>query len=71
MWSCDQSMVTLAFLREKLSQIQFYQDLTRKIKFFEAFSWFKFSNLELVLGMALKFHTSVAKGLKLKVSFRG
>ena len=28
---------------------------------------FKFNNLGLVLGMALQFYTSVAKGLKLKV----
>ena len=30
-------------------------------------SWFNFNNLELALGMALKFYTSVGKGLKLKV----
>ena len=30
-------------------------------------SWFKFNNLGLTLGMNLKFYTSVAKGLKLKV----
>ena len=33
---------------------------------FEGCSWFKVNNLELALGMALKFHTSVTKGLKLK-----
>ena len=42
--------------------------LTRKIYFFEGSSWFKFNNLGLALGMALKFYTSVAKGLKLKVT---
>ena len=31
--SCDQSLVTLAFLREKLSQPQFYKDFTRKTAF--------------------------------------
>ena len=36
--------------------------------FFEGWSWFKFNNLGLALGMAIKFYTSVAKGLKLKVS---
>ena len=30
-------------------------------------SWFKFNNLGLTLGMALKFQASMAKGLKLKV----
>ena len=41
--------------------------MTRKTYFFEGCSWFKFNNLGLALGMALKFYTSVAKGLKLKV----
>ena len=41
--------------------------MTRKIAFFEEWSWFKFNNLGLVLGTNLKFCTSVAKGLKLKV----
>ena len=67
MCSCDQILVTLAFLREKLSQPQFYKDLTRKTTFFEGWSWFKFNNLGLVLGANLKVYTSVAKRLKLKV----
>ena len=46
---------------------QFYKDLTRESAFFEGWSWFKFNNLGLALGMNLKFHTIVAKGLKLKV----
>ena len=29
--------------------------------------WFKFNNLGLALGVNLKFYTSVAKGLKLKI----
>ena len=33
---------------------------------FEGWSWFKFNNLRLALGMALKFYTSVTKGLKLR-----
>ena len=33
---------------------------------FEGWSWFKFNNLGLAQGMASKFYTSVAKGLKLK-----
>ena len=66
MWSCDQSLVTLAFLWEKLSQPQFYKDLTRKTAFFEGWSWFKFNNLGLALGTNLKVYTSLSKGLKLK-----
>ena len=41
--------------------------LTRKTAFFEGWSWFRFNNLGLALGRKLKFYTSVAKGLKLKV----
>ena len=41
--------------------------MTRKIAFFEGWSWFKFNNLGLALGTNLKFCTNVAKGLKLKV----
>ena len=67
MCSCDQSLVTLAFLWEKLSQPQFYKDLTRKTAFFEGWSWFKFNNLRLALGTKLKFYTNVTKGLKSKV----
>ena len=66
MWSCDQSLVTVAFLREKLSQPQFYKVLTRKTAVFDGWSWFKFNNFELALGTKLKFYTSVEKGLKLK-----
>ena len=39
----------------------------QKKQFFEWCSWFKFNNLGLELGMALKFYTRVAKWLKLKV----
>ena len=67
MWSCDQSLVTLAFVKEKLLQPHFYKDLTRKAAFFEEWSWFKFNNLGLAPGTTLKFYTNVAKGLKLKV----
>ena len=35
--------------------------------FFEGYSWFKFNNMRLELGMALRFCTIVAKELKLKV----
>ena len=33
---------------------------------FESCSWFKFINLGVALGTALKFYTGVAKGLKLR-----
>ena len=59
--SCDKSLVS-----EKLSQPQFYKDLTRKTAFFERWSWLKFNNLGLALGRNLKFYSSVAKRLKLK-----
>ena len=67
MCSCDQSLVTVAFLREKLSQSEFYKDLPRKTTFFEEWSWFKFNNWGLALGTSLKIYKSVAKWLKLKV----
>ena len=67
MCSYDQILITLAFLREKLSQLQFYKDLTRKIAFFKGWSWFKFNNLGVALITNLKLYTRVAKGLKLKV----
>ena len=51
----------------KLSQLQFYKDLTWKTAFFEEWSWFKFNNLRMALDMTSKFYTSVAKELKLKV----
>ena len=40
--------------------------MTKKSNFSERSSWLKFSNLGLALGMALKFYTSVAKGMKFK-----
>ena len=78
-WSCDQSLVTLAFLWKKLkfgnSSISLREVITTSIlkgfdqknRFFQRWSWFKFNNLGLALGMALKFNTSVAKGSKVKV----
>ena len=38
-----------------------------KSHFFERWSWFKFNDLGQALGTNIKFYTSVAKGLKLKV----
>ena len=47
--------------------IIFYKNLTRKIAFFEEWSWFRFNNFGLGLGRNLKLCISVPKGLKLKV----
>ena len=59
MWSFDQSLVTIAFLREVI--------ITLILEgFFEGCFWFKL-NLGLALGMALKLNTNVAEKLKLKV----
>ena len=66
MWSCDPSLVTLAFMWEKLSYTQFYKDLPRKTAFFEGWFSFKLNNQGLALGADFKFYTSVAKGLKQK-----
>ena len=44
-----------------------YKDLTRKTAFFDGWSWFKFNYSGLALVKDLKLHTSVARGLKLKV----
>ena len=41
--------------------------IVQKNNFFDGCSWFKFNNLGLPLGMALKFYASVTKVLKLKV----
>ena len=60
-------VITNVNLIFKLSQPQFYKDLTRKTVFFLRWSWFKFNNLELALCANLKFYTTVVKGLKLKV----
>ena len=62
-----QSLVTIAFLWEKLSQPQFNRNFTRKIAYFKGWSWFKLNNLGLIPGKNFKFYTGVAKRLKLKV----
>lgn len=64
----DQSLVTFAFLWEKLLQLQFYTDLLKKLIFW-GLIWFKFNNLGLVLGPALTFYSNATKGWKPKVIF--
>ena len=41
--------------------------MSAKLATLNRYSWFKFNKLELTIGMALQFDTSVAKGLKVKV----
>ena len=65
-WSCDQSLVSLGFKRS-YHNLNFIKIWPEENNFFERCSWFKLINLGLALGMALKFYTSVAKGLKLEV----
>ena len=71
MWSCEQSLVALAFLWEKLPQPIFIKISPEKASFFwggrEGGIWFKFNILGLVLGMAFTFYISVANDLKSKV----
>ena len=65
---CDHSLLTSISMRQVItSSLLFYMDFTRKTAFFEGWPWFKFNNLGLVLGINLKFYTSVGKGLELKV----
>ena len=48
------------------SVLKIFKDLARKTNFFEGYPWFKFNNLGLALGMALKTYTSVEKRIKSK-----
>ena len=63
MWS---NLVTLAFMTREVIITQILYVFDHKTDF-EGWSWFKFNNWRLVLGMAMIFYRSVAKGLKLKV----
>ena len=67
MWSCDQSLVTAAFLLENNHKFIFIRIWPKKPCFFEGWSLFKLNNFGPALGTNLKFYTSVEKGLKLKV----
>ena len=42
------------------------KNLNRKTDLFKGWSWFKFNNVGLVLGIVLKIYSSVAKELELK-----
>ena len=62
MFSFDQNLVTLEFLREKNIIISFLQRLTRKMVFRERCFWFKFDNSRMGIGMTSKFCSNMAKG---------
>ena len=61
---CGNSSISM---REVNRNLKFRRIWPEKPLFFEGWSWFKFINLGLTLGMNVKFYTSVAKGLKLNV----
>ena len=65
MWSCNQSLTTLA-IREFTATSIFYKFHQENL-FFEGCSWIKFNNLEVALGMALNFLHHCGKRFKLKV----
>ena len=67
MWSSDQSLVTLEFNVREVIIISVYKYLTRKTHIFEKQSWFKFTDIGLVLGRVNKFYNNLEKWLKLKV----
>ena len=66
MWSCDQILVGYSsiFMREVIIS-QIIYGFVQKTDF-EVWFWFNVNNLGLVLGMALKFYSSVAKKIKTK-----
>ena len=68
MWSFDAAMWSNSSISMReviITSIVHVFD--QKSHFIERRSWFKFSFLGLALGTNLKFYTSVAKGLRLKI----
>ena len=53
--------MTKVWTRE-VTKISILKGFDQKKHFFEGWSWLKFINLELILIMALKFYTVMAKG---------
>ena len=66
MWSCDQNLVTLTFLRKKLSLFFFHINLTRQNN-----EWpcFKFNTLDMMFGMALNLYSVRQNALTLNTNF--
>ena len=69
MWSCEQSFFNSSISMREVIITSILKRFDQKIQFFEEWSWFKYNNLGLTLGMALKFQASVKKGLKKSESF--
>ena len=67
MWPCDQRLMTQHFYERSYHDLNVLKIWLEKPLFWGGWSWFKFNNLELSLGITLKFYTSVAKNVKLKV----
>ena len=68
MWPCDQRLMTQHFYERSYHDLNVLKIWLEKPLFLGGgWSWFKFNNLVLSLGITLKFYTSVAKNLKLKV----
>ena len=61
MWSCDQILVGYSgiFMREVVISHIIYEFVLKTD--FEGWSWLNANNLELALGMTLKFYSSRAK----------
>ena len=67
-WWRDSNYIVAVVMQPKFGNFSISRrEVIRKNNFFWGCFWFKFNNLGLALVMALKFYTSVAKGLKLKV----
>ena len=67
MWSCNQILVGYSSIfMEEVIISQVIYGFVQKADF-EGWSWFNVNNLGLALGMALRFYSSVAERLKLKV----
>ena len=64
----ESSYIVNVVMGPKFDNSSIYKDLNKKINFFEGYCWFKFNNLGLALGMALKFYASVTSFLKLKLT---
>ena len=65
--SYDSNYIVDALVWPKFGNSSISKGFDQKNYFFEGRTWFKFNNLELLVGVILKVNTNVAKGLILKV----
>ena len=65
--SRDSNYIVDGVMRLKFDDSNIFRREVIINSFFEGWYWLKFNKLGLALGMALKFYSRVAKGLKLKV----